>query len=69
MDEETKKYIDDAEARAKNFAMDISQKYTKADTWFQKYRREHPLALQNILIFGWGPALFAIGLAVGKLIK
>lgn len=68
MDEETKKYID-AEARSKNFALDMTQKYAKADTWFQKYRRDHSLAFQNILIFGYGPALFAIGLAVGKFLK
>ena len=60
MDEETKQAIADAEQRAKDFATGLSAKYVKADSWWQTYRRENPLAVQNILGFG--------GLIIGVLV-
>lgn len=61
LDENTQKAID--EAVAKSLA-----NYKQADTWFQKYRREHYLAFQNILIFGAVPAAFMFGYFV-KLLR
>jgi hypothetical protein len=52
-EEETKAYIDEAAKKA-------ILNYKTADSWWQKYRREHPIAVQNILGFG--------GLFVGGLI-
>ena len=60
MDDETKQAIEAAEQRAKDYANSLSAKYVKADSWWQTYRREHPIAVQNILGFG--------GLFVGGLI-
>ena len=66
MDEETKKYIDDAEARAKVFATDLSAKYDKANSAFHVFLREHPQAAFNAAMFGgiivWG----GIGYLIGK---
>lgn len=64
MDDETKQAIADAEQRAKDYATGLSAKYVKADSWWQTYRREHPLAVQNILGFGG----FLIGVGLGYLI-
>lgn len=69
MDDETKQEIAAAEQRAKDFATGLSAKYIKADSWFQTYRREHPLAVQNILIFGYGPLMLAIGIIIDKFLK
>ena len=55
MDEETKKYIDD-----------YISKYAKTDSAWQKNRREHPIAVQNILGFGGLFLGYAIGFAVAK---
>lgn len=52
MDDETKQAIADAEQRAKDFATGLSAKYVKVDSAWQKYRREHPIAMQNALGFG-----------------
>jgi hypothetical protein len=55
---EQQKEIDDAIASAVS-------KYVKVDSWWQTLRREHPLAVQNILLFGgmlvWGSLGFLIG--------
>lgn len=55
MDDETKAAIDKAiDARLAN--------YVKANSWWQTYRRENPLAVQNILAFG----CLALGIALGR---
>ena len=64
MDEETKQAIADAETRMKGYADSLSAKYVKADSWWQTYRRENPLAVQNILGFGG----FLIGGGLGYLV-
>jgi len=66
MDDETKQAIADAEQRAKDFATGLSAKYVKADSAFQVYRREHPIAFQNILIFAYGPVMALLGWLVGS---
>jgi len=66
MDEETKQAIADAEQRAKDFATGLKASYVKQDTAFQKYRREHPIAFQNILIFAYGPLMALAGWFVGN---
>ena len=37
--------------------------YALANSWWQKYRRAHPLAVQNALAFG----CLALGIALGRL--
>lgn len=73
MDAETRQYIDDAEARGKVYALDVASKvaaeYKQKDTWWQAYRREHPLAVQNILGFGGLLVGVAIGIPTGMWLK
>ena len=65
MDEETKKYIDDAETRAKAYAADLSAKYVKVDSAFHVFLRDHPQAAFNVSLFGgmivWGGIGYLIG--------
>lgn len=63
--------MDESQIEAKFKALDdrldgLSAKYVKADSWFQKYRREHPIATQNILFFGGLIVGTFSGLLVGK---
>lgn len=62
MDEETKAYID---AAAKKAVMD----YKAADSWFQAYRRSHPIATQNILGFGGLIVGLSLGVPIGMYLK
>lgn len=68
-DDEIKKLVADSEAKTQAAIAGIAAKYVKTDTWFQAYRREHPLAFQNILIFGYGPLLATIGYFAGSFFK
>ena len=65
MDEETKKYIDDAEYRAKVYAVELADKYDKANSAFHVFLREHPQAAFNLALFGgmivWGGLGYLIG--------
>lgn len=66
MDDETKQAIVDAEQRAKDFATSLKASYIKQDTAWQKYRREHPIAMQNALGFGGLLIGLGLGFSAGK---
>lgn len=64
--EELEKQLKESEERMKAYADGAAERYTKANTWWQRYRREHPLAVQNLLVFVYGPSLFALGCFLTK---
>jgi len=67
MDEETKKYIDDAKKEAMDFATGLSAKYVKADSAFHTWLYAHPQAAFNVAFLGgmivWG----GLGYLIGKM--
>lgn len=66
IDKETQDAIDKAKLEAQQYADSLAEKYKKADTWWQAYRREHPMAVQNVLIFGGIPLIGAICFFIGR---
>lgn len=44
---------------------ELKAKIVQTDAWWQRIRRNHPLATQNVLFFAYGPLLFFAGWALG----
>ena len=57
------------DAKFTQLRTDLAAQYGKADSFWQKYRREHPLAVQNIILFGVTPLVGFLGYLIGHFAK